>query len=52
MVIAYLGRVPAPGEFFDLDGISVRILDSDRKRVHWIRIQLPETVGEGQTRRT
>lgn len=42
LVIAYLGRVPAPGEAFDISGISVRILDADRKRVHWIRIQLPE----------
>ncbi len=42
LVMAYLGRVPAPGEVFDLAGMSVRILDSDRKRVHWIRIQLPE----------
>jgi CBS domain containing-hemolysin-like protein len=42
LVIAYLGRVPAPGEIFDLLGLSVRILDSDRKRVHWIRIQMPE----------
>lgn len=42
LIIAYLGRVPAPGEIFDLRGMSVRILDSDRKRVHWIRIQMPE----------
>jgi putative hemolysin len=42
LVIAYLGRVPAPGEVFDLSGINVRILDSDRKRVHWIRVQMPE----------
>ena len=41
LVMSYLGRVPAPGEVFDLDNISVRILDADRKRVHWIRIQLP-----------
>jgi putative hemolysin len=47
LVIAYLGRVPAPGEIFDLLGMSVRILDSDRKRVHWIRIQIPaQSTGE------
>lgn len=42
LVAAYLGRVPATGETFDLDGIRMRILDADRKRVHWIRVQLPE----------
>jgi CBS domain containing-hemolysin-like protein len=48
LVIAYLGRVPSPGEVFDLHGLSVRILDSDRKRVHWIRIKLPEVPSEAQ----
>jgi CBS domain containing-hemolysin-like protein len=48
LVMAFLGRVPAVGEVFDLDGLSVRIVDSDRKRVHWIRIQLPETPAEEQ----
>jgi len=48
LVIAYLGRVPAPGEVFDLHGLSVRILDADRKRVHWIRIQLPEPPSEAE----
>jgi putative hemolysin len=42
LVMAYLGRVPAPGEAFDMDGLRVQILDADRKRVHWIRIQLPD----------
>ncbi len=41
LIITWLGRVPAPGEEFDLDGIRVRILDADRKRVHRIRINLP-----------
>lgn len=41
LIITWLGRVPAPGEEFDLDGIRVRILDADRKRVHRVRIQLP-----------
>jgi putative hemolysin len=47
LVMAYLGRVPAPGEVFDLKGISVRILDADRRRVHWVRIQLPEIKESG-----
>jgi putative hemolysin len=46
LVMAYLGRVPAPGESFDLEGLRVQILDADRKRVHWIRIQLPDAVND------
>jgi putative hemolysin len=43
LIMEYLGRVPAPGEAFDLGGLRVQILDADRKRVHWIRVQLPES---------
>ena len=48
LVMAYLGRVPARGEVFTLEGLNIRILDSDRKRINWIRIQLPETSSEEQ----
>jgi putative hemolysin len=48
LVTAYLGRVPARGEVFTLEGLNIRILDSDRKRINWIRIQLPETSNEEQ----
>jgi putative hemolysin len=47
LVMAYLGRVPAPGEAFDLEGLRIQVLDADRKRVHWIRIQLPEISNDG-----
>jgi len=40
LVTAYLGRVPAPGEEFDIDGVRFRILDADRKKVHRIRVGL------------
>jgi putative hemolysin len=42
LILAYLGRVPAPGEEFDLNGMHVRILDADRKRVHRLHIRLPQ----------
>jgi CBS domain containing-hemolysin-like protein len=42
LAMAYLGRVPAPGEAFDMEGMRIQILDADRKRAHWIRIQLPD----------
>jgi putative hemolysin len=41
LIVAYLGRVPAPGEEFELDGLAVQVLDSDRKRIHRVRIELP-----------
>ncbi len=43
LIVAFLGRVPAPGEEFDLQGVHIQILDADRKRVQRIRIQLPES---------
>jgi putative hemolysin len=42
LIIGHLGRVPAPGEEFDLEGISFRVLDADRRRVHRLRIHIPE----------
>ncbi len=45
LTMAYLGRVPARGESFEMDGLKVQILDADRRRVHWVRIQLPEVAG-------
>ncbi|MEJ2246283.1 MAG: transporter associated domain-containing protein [Acidobacteriota bacterium] len=42
LIMSYLGRVPAPGEAFVYEGLKIRILDADRRRVYWIRIQIPE----------
>lgn len=42
LVMAFLGRVPARGESFDMEGLKIQILDADLRRVHWVRIQLPE----------
>ena len=42
LVMSYLGRVPSPGEEFDYEGLNIRILDADRRRVYWIRIRMPE----------
>jgi CBS domain containing-hemolysin-like protein len=46
LVMAFLGRVPARGESFDLEGLRIQVLDADRKRVHWIRVQLPDPLHE------
>lgn len=44
LIVAYLGRVPAPGEEFDFQGLHIQIVDADRKRVHKLRIQLPQSL--------
>ena len=46
LVMAYLGRVPAPGETFEMDGMRIQVLDADRKRTQWIRIQWPGASGD------
>ena len=35
----HLGRIPAPGEEFDLEGMRIQILDADRKRIRRLRVQ-------------
>jgi putative hemolysin len=46
LVVAFLGRVPAPGEEFDIEDVRFRILDADRKRVRRIRVRLPASTQE------
>jgi putative hemolysin len=45
-VMSHLGRVPAPGEEFDYEGLNFRIMDADRRRVYWIRVQASELAGD------
>ncbi len=37
-LLSHIGRVPAVGERFDLDGLSVEILDAERRRITKVRI--------------
>jgi len=46
LVAAFLGRIPAPGEEFEFEGMRVQILNADRKRIHRLRIQLPPPAQE------
>ncbi len=38
-LLARLGRVPQVGETFDLDGLTVHVLDGERRRVHRVRLR-------------
>jgi putative hemolysin len=45
-LLARLGRVPTIGERFDIDGLSVEVLDAERRRVTKVRIGKPERPAE------
>jgi putative hemolysin len=38
-VLAEVGRVPAVGEKFELDGLDVEILEAEGRRIHKVRIR-------------
>ena len=40
-VLARLGRVPAVGETFELDGMTVDVLEAERRRIHKVRFRKP-----------
>ena len=37
-LLSHLGRVPTVGETFDLDGLTVEVLDAERRRITKVRI--------------
>jgi CBS domain containing-hemolysin-like protein len=37
-LLSHIGRVPAIGEKFDIDGLSVEVLDAERRRINRVRI--------------
>jgi putative hemolysin len=38
-LLSQLGRVPAVGEVFDLDGLEVVVLEAERRRIHKVRMR-------------
>jgi putative hemolysin len=43
-ILARLGRVPAVGETFELDGLSVEVLEAERRRIHKVRVRKPVAI--------
>ena len=39
LIVDHLGKVPVPGEMIVLDGLSVEILSSDRKKIQTMRVK-------------
>jgi len=40
-ILARLGRVPAVGESFELDGLQIDVLEAERRRIHKVRFRKP-----------
>jgi CBS domain containing-hemolysin-like protein len=38
-LLAHVGRVPAVGETFDIDGLSVEVLEAERRRINRVRVR-------------
>jgi putative hemolysin len=49
-LLSHIGRVPAVGERFDIDGLSVEVIDAERRRINKVRIsrhEVPEPADQG-----
>lgn len=45
-LLARLGRVPAVGETFDVDGLTVQVVEAERRRVTKVRMRRTQPVAE------
>ncbi len=45
-LLSHLGRVPTIGETFDIDGLTVEVLDAERRRVNKVRIRRRQAAAE------
>ena len=48
-VLSRTGRVPAAGERIEVDGVSIEVLEAERRRIHKVRVRRlpPESESEG-----
>jgi CBS domain containing-hemolysin-like protein len=50
-VLTRVGRVPAVGEAFEIDGLAVEVLEAERRRIHRVRLRRQPALspaGEGE----
>jgi magnesium and cobalt transporter len=45
-LLASLGRVPSKGDTFDIDGLSVEVLEAERRRVTRVRMRRAPVGGD------
>ena len=43
-LLAHVGRVPPVGETFEIDGLSVEVLEAERRRITRVRVRRKEDV--------
>jgi putative hemolysin len=48
-VLTRVGRVPAAGETFELDGLVVEVVEAERRRIHRVRMRRAATVAAVET---
>jgi putative hemolysin len=44
-ILARIGRVPAMGEQFEVEGLHIEVLDAERRRVHRLRVRRLSSTG-------
>ena len=49
-VLSRVGRVPAVGETLEVDGMSVEVLEAERRRIHKVRIRKPVAISNPGSR--
>jgi putative hemolysin len=47
-LLSHLGRVPAVGEKLEMDGLTVEVLDAERRRINKVRIYKPTSTVNSQ----
>ncbi len=51
-LLSHVGRVPAPGEAFEIDGLHAEVIDAERRRIRKVRISRsehePEHIGNAR----
>jgi CBS domain containing-hemolysin-like protein len=46
-LLSHIGRVPAIGEKFEIDGLSVEVIEAERRRINRVRIgKKPSSTGD------
>jgi putative hemolysin len=41
-ILSHVGRVPATGEVFEIDGLSMEVIDAERRRINRVRVRRRE----------
>jgi len=50
-LLSHVGRVPAAGEHFDIEGLAIEVLEAERRRVNKVRMRKREAAAEGTATR-